>query len=147
MRHLLIASDGSDLARAAVAYGLALAKDLGAKVSIICVSESWTGLEIAAQVRIGIDDPIKRFEGLVKKAAEQVLAAAGRTAEHAGVAAELIHVPDSHPADGIIATAEEKGCDMIVMASHGRRGLKRVFLGSVASEVTARSTIPVLIFK
>ncbi len=147
MRHLLIASDGSDLARAAVDFGLALAKDLGAKVSIVCVSESWTGLEIAAQARIGVDDPIERFEDLVKKAADQVLAAAGNVAEHAGVSAELIHVPDCHPADGIIATAAEEGCDIIVMASHGRRGLKRVFLGSVASEVTARSTIPVLICK
>jgi len=147
MRHLLIASDGSDLARAAVDFGLALAKDLGAQVSIVCVSESWTGFEIAAQTRIGVDGPIERFEAMAKKVADEALSAAETAAENAGVSTELIHVPDCHPADGILQTAVKNGSDIIVMASHGWRGLKGVFLGSIAGEVTARSTIPVLICK
>src|SRR5262245_61835248 len=54
-----------------------------------------------------------------------------------GVAYELVHVPDQHPAEGIIATAEKNGCDLIMMASHGRRALGRLLLGSQVNEVLA----------
>jgi nucleotide-binding universal stress UspA family protein len=64
-----------------------------------------------------------------------------------GVACETMHVKDQHPADGIVATAKAKGCDLIVMASHGRRGLQKVMLGSQANKVLAYSSIPVLICK
>jgi len=73
--------------------------------------------------------------------------AAAQTAKTAGVACELVHVPDQHPAEGIIATAEKNGCDLIVMASHGRRALGRLLLGSQVNEVLAHSKIPVLIVR
>jgi nucleotide-binding universal stress UspA family protein len=64
-----------------------------------------------------------------------------------GVSCETLHVKDRHPGEGIIETAREKACDLIVMASHGRRGLGRLILGSVANEVVTHSTIPVLIYR
>jgi nucleotide-binding universal stress UspA family protein len=68
-------------------------------------------------------------------------------AEMIGVSCETLHVKDRHPGEGIIETAREKACDLIVMASHGRRGLGRLILGSVANEVVTHSTIPVLIYR
>jgi nucleotide-binding universal stress UspA family protein len=63
------------------------------------------------------------------------------------VASETLHVKDQHPADGIVETAKAKGCDLIVMASHGRRGLQKALLGSQANKVLVLSPIPVLICK
>jgi nucleotide-binding universal stress UspA family protein len=54
---------------------------------------------------------------------------------------------DQFPADGIIATAKDKGCDLIVMASHGRRGISRLLLGSQANQVVVHSTVPVLVVR
>ncbi len=67
-----------------------------------------------------------------------------RKAEIAGVAFDLVHVPDQHPAEGIIATAEKAGADLIVMGSHGRRTIGRLLLGSRVSEVLVHSKVPVL---
>jgi nucleotide-binding universal stress UspA family protein len=63
------------------------------------------------------------------------------------VACDTMHVKDQHPADGIVETAIAKGCDLIVMASHGRRGLQKMLLGSQANKVLAYSSIPMLISK
>jgi nucleotide-binding universal stress UspA family protein len=63
------------------------------------------------------------------------------------VSCETLHVRDSHPADGIIMAASQKGCDLIVMASHGRRGVDRLLLGSQANEVLTRSKVPALIVR
>ena len=76
-----------------------------------------------------------------------ILDAAAQKAKIAGIACGLVHVPDQHPAEGIIATAENKGCDLIVMASHGRRAVGRLLLGSQASEVLAHSKVPALIVR
>ena len=64
-----------------------------------------------------------------------------------GVSCDIVHVADHHPADGIIETSRTKDCDLIVMASHGRRGVKKLLLGSVANEVLAHSSVPVLIYQ
>lgn len=66
-------------------------------------------------------------------------------AERAGVSADLLHVPDAHPATAIIGTAKSRGCDLIVMGSHGRRGLRKLLLGSQTSEVLVDGSVPVLV--
>ena len=68
-------------------------------------------------------------------------------AKAAGVSCETVHVKDQHPAEGIIAAAKDKACDLIVMASHGRRGLGRLLLGSQANEVLTHSKVPALIVR
>ena len=79
--------------------------------------------------------------------AEGVLSKAARKAKEMGVDCETIHVKDQHPAEGIIKTSESQGCSLIIMASHGRRGLNMVLLGSVANEVVSQSPVPVLIYR
>jgi nucleotide-binding universal stress UspA family protein len=66
-------------------------------------------------------------------------------AEQVGMSAELLHVPDAHPASAIIETARSRGCDLIVMASHGRRGIRKLLLGSQTSEVLVDGSVPVLV--
>ena len=68
-------------------------------------------------------------------------------AQQAGIEAQTLHVPLHRPADAIIQTAQDKGCDTIVMGSHGRRGIGRLLLGSQAAEVLARASVPVLVVK
>lgn len=146
-RKILIATDGSDLASKAVDHGIMLAKKLGASVIVVTVWEIWSSDEIASEVGRGIANPMQRIEEIATKFAAKVLAAAKTAAQGAGVKCETIQVRDRAPAEAIIATANEKGCNLIVMASHGRRGLNRLVLGSQTSEVLAYSKVPVLVLR
>ena len=102
---------------------------------------------MAHKAREGNRDPLNQFEQIAAASAKTILDAAAQKAKIAGVACELVHVPDQHPAEGIIATAEKYGCDLIVMASHGRRAVGRLLLGSQAVEVLSHSKIPALIVR
>jgi len=141
-KHLLIATDGSELAQKAVEAGLSLAKSLGAKVTAVFVTESWA-TKVPGEMAIGF--PIDAYEQSCADNAEQVLTAVAEQAKVKGVTCELKHMKDQFPADGIIALCKSERCDLIVMASHGRRGLSRLLLGSQANQVVTHSEVPVLI--
>jgi nucleotide-binding universal stress UspA family protein len=146
-KKILIATDGSELAGRALAHGLKLAKELKDAVVIVTVSQMWSALEIAHVARITKANPIESYQESAAAWAQRILDEAGEQAKAASVSFELVHVPDSAPAEGIIATAEKQGCGLIVMASHGRRGLGRLVLGSQANEVLAYSKVPALIVR
>ena len=146
-RNILISTDGSDLAGKAVEHGVRLAKEMSAAVTFITVTEIWSALDMAAEVNRGTPNPMEIYEEMAAKTAQGILDAAKKVARDAGVKCETLHVRDRAPAEGIIATAEEKGCDLIVMASHGRRGLNRILLGSQTTEVLAYSKVPVLVVR
>lgn len=146
--HILIATDGSKLANNGLDHGLALAKTLGSKVTIVTVTEPWHTLELAREINAHpTRNPLDDFEKAAAAVAAKILEAAVAAATKAGVAAETAHIQDEHPAPGIIKAAEKNGCSLIVMASHGRRGLQRLMLGSQAAEVLTHSKIPVLIVR
>jgi nucleotide-binding universal stress UspA family protein len=146
-QHILIATDGSGLGGKAVTHGLTLAKRLNIPVTVVTVTEPWSVLELGRMARQGSQNPISQFEDMAAAAANNILDKARQTATSQGVACDVVHVQDQHPAEGIIATAKNKGCDLIVMASHGRRGLDRVLLGSQANEVLTHSKVPALIVR
>lgn len=146
-RNILVAIDGSELANRALAHGLSLAKETNANVTLVTVTELWSAADMAHKVREGHRNPMQQFEEIAASSAKRILDAAGQQAKTLGVAHQCTHVPDQRPADGIVATAEEKGCDLIVMGSHGRRALGRLFLGSQAVEVLSHSKIPTLIVR
>ena len=147
-KHILIATDGSELADRALAHGLALAKELKAPVTVVTVTQLWSALEMAQEAGIKANlNPVRQFEDMMAASAKVILDAAADRAKVAGVTCELVHVPDRHPAEGIIAIAETKSCDLIVMASHGRRAVGRVLLGSQVNEVLAHSKVPVLVVR
>jgi len=140
-KHILIATDGSDLAGKAVATGLALAKQLGAKVTAVTATEPWTAMMVGEPA---MAFPIAEYEEVTAQSAARILGSVSDSAKKAGVPCETVHVMN-FPADAIIDTAKAKGCDLIVMASHGRRGIARALLGSQAVNVLTHSTLPVLI--
>ena len=146
-KNILIATDGSEFADKAVTEGLALAEALDASVKLVTITEPLSALEISAAAEGGIMDTLDDYHKRAEEEAKNILSAIASTAKYRGLTCETIHVPDQHPAEGIIASAKDKKCDLIIMASHGRRGIKKFILGSVANEVVTHSTIPVLIIR
>lgn len=140
--HILIATDGSDLAQKAVTQGLEMAKGLGARVTAVNVTEPWVAV---APSEVAVAFPIKEYDESVAANAARILTAVEIEAKALGVPCSKLHLKDQFPAEGIIDAAEKQGCDLIVMASHGRRGLMRVLLGSQAIKVLTGSSIPVLV--
>jgi nucleotide-binding universal stress UspA family protein len=142
-RHILIPTDGSELAEHAVTHGLSLAKFLGAKVTVIIVEEQPGALFAFSDPAVGA--AFVELTEQIKKHAASVLDRAANAAKQAGVSCETIQVQDVPPYEAIIATATDRGCDLIVMASHGRSGLSAVVLGSVTNKVLTHAKTHVLV--
>jgi nucleotide-binding universal stress UspA family protein len=147
--HILLSTDGSDVARKGLEHGLALAKVLNAKVTVITVTEPLPVDYGSGHASGWIPSPeeVDRFDAACKERAGIVLEEARAVAGQIGISPELLHIPNAHPATAIIDTAKSGGCDLIVMASHGRRGLRKLFLGSQTSEVLADGNVPVLVVR
>tara|TARA_R110002020_G_scaffold4015_13_gene17590 strand:+ start:528 stop:977 length:450 start_codon:yes stop_codon:yes gene_type:complete len=146
--NLLIATDGSALGDKALAAGLELAKLHAAKVTILTSTDPVSGAIGAGGFgTIDAASILVQLEARYVEEAQTILAAAAGKAEQAGIAAQTLHLPRLRPADAIIQTATDLGCDTIVMGSHGRRGFERLLLGSQAAEVLARAGVAVLIVK
>jgi nucleotide-binding universal stress UspA family protein len=146
-KQILIATDGSELGSRGVTQGLALAKSLNASVSILTVTEAKSPYETVHDRGRGATQPVKDCAGLARGVAKRILDEARERAAALNIECECVHVPDQTAADGIIAAAEKTGADLIVMASHGYRGVERLLFGSKASEVASRSHVPVLIVR
>ena len=123
-QHILIPTDGSELAWRGVAHGLALAKSVGAKVTAIYVVE-----------------PLLAVTGDFAS----VLDRAENAAREAGVFCETMQKENVQPDQAIVAAAEDKGCDLIVMSWHGRSGLSTLLIGSVTNKVLTYAKTPVLV--
>jgi nucleotide-binding universal stress UspA family protein len=146
-KRILIATDGSELASKALEHGMTLAKTVNAPVVVVTVTEPWSSFDLAREVRQGSQNPIVEFEEIAASASNRILEKASQAAQSRGVTCELLHMKDQHPAEGIVKAATDKGCDLIVMASHGRRGISRALLGSQANEVVTHSKVPTLIVR
>jgi nucleotide-binding universal stress UspA family protein len=146
-QHILIATDGSSLAERAVSHGLDLARKLGARVTIVTATEPWSVLQMAHAAENGAAHPVETYEAAADKLARDVLERATHRAAQAEVACEVVHARGRHPAEAIVETAEERGCDLIVMASHGRTGLNKLLLGSQTARVLALTTTAVLVYR
>jgi nucleotide-binding universal stress UspA family protein len=141
-KNVLIATDGSDLAQIAVEKGLKLGKSLGAEVTIVTVTPSWPSM-MAGDAALSL--PVEEYERAASENAAAVLSAVRDAAKRIGVECVTRHEANQLPAEGILSAADAISCDLIVMASHGRRGLYRLFLGSQAQKVLTHATVPVLI--
>ena len=140
-KHILIATDGSELSHKVIAGGLELAKALGARVTAYsCVVEYLPMTEFA------VETPQTVMEQLESEAERHLKAFAGQAAA-AGVPFETVKSTEFSPYTGIIETAHKHHCDLIMMASHGRRGLAGMLLGSETQKVLTHSRIPVLVYR
>ena len=141
--HILIPTDGSDLSRKAIRHGITLAKAVNAKVTAVTVSTPFH--VVSVEPAMVTDTPQtyqKHMATVAAKYLGEVVAAAA-----AGVSCETVHVEHEHPYQAIIDTANKRGCDLIVMASHGRRGVSAIVLGSETVKVLTHSTVPVLVYR
>jgi len=138
-QHILIPTDGSELAERAVTHGLSLAKFVGAKVTGIIVEERPAAWLLAAGVAFA------EFTEQLREYYASALDSMANAAKQAGVPCDTVQVEDVRPYEAIIATATDRGCDLIVMASHGRGGLSAIVLGSVTNKVLTHTKVPVLV--
>jgi len=143
-KHILIPTDGSEMSKKAVDHGIGLAKALNAKVTAVTVSEPFHIFAVEpGMVTDTPDEYKKRTAALTAK----YLKAVKDVATAAGVPCDVVQVEQEHPYETIIDTARKRGCDAIVMASHGRRGVSAVVLGSETVKVLTHSTIPVVVVR
>jgi nucleotide-binding universal stress UspA family protein len=146
--HILIATDGSELAQRGLDQGLALAHKIGCKVVILNVTEMFPAYAARGEYSsIAVTQAIETHQKMGTEFAQKVLDTAAASAAKLNVECQTVHVAEMRPAEAILEVAKEKGCDLIVMASHGRRGVDRLFLGSQTIEVLAYSTVPVLVVR
>jgi nucleotide-binding universal stress UspA family protein len=142
--NILIPTDGSELAGKAIQHGIALAKRIGAKATVLTVLPPFHTFTTDTQM---IEDTPAQYEARMQKHAETILGAVARAAQAAGVACETIRVEHEHPYQAIIDTARSKNCDLIVMASHGRHGISAIILGSETVKVLTHCKVPVLVHR
>jgi len=142
--HLLLPTDGSKLSSDAIDDGLALAKALGARVTLLTVIEPLRSFSASSEL---LADVRENFEKSSRENAEKVLKAAADKAGALGVQANTVMANASQPHRQVIETADSAGCDLIVMASHGRRGVDALLMGSVTQKVLTHSSIPVLVIR
>lgn len=146
-QHILVATDGSELALKGVEHGLALAKSLGAKITILTVSEPLHPDAARAAQLAGVDLAATRYDQQLDGLMKERFARIEERARDHKITVNLAHEIDDSPAKAIVRTAKLSGCDLIVMSSHGRRGMRRVLLGSQTSEVLVETPIPVLVIR
>jgi nucleotide-binding universal stress UspA family protein len=144
-RHILIPTDGSELSRRAVQHGLSLAKAVGSKVTALTVEGSFNVYDVPASKVHEMSGSFADHVQRTKAHAEKILNGVAEAARTAGVACEIVQVEQDHPYEAIIDTAQQRGCDLIVMASHGRSGIAAIVLGSVTTKVLTHTKIPVLV--
>jgi nucleotide-binding universal stress UspA family protein len=143
-KRILIPTDGTEFCERAIQHGVAVAVQLGASVVGVTVSQPLHNAVPYSFIP-------KKLAALIyaetEKIAGEKLAAVRKSAEVADVRVDLKHVSNDHPWQGIVDTALNTNCDLVVMASHGRRGLAGVVLGSETHKVLTHSKIPVLVIR
>jgi len=142
-KRILVPTDGSDLSNKAIAAALDLAKTLKAGVVGMTTLEPYSYSNLSEYRPETLED----YENRMEKVGAERLAKLANAAAQAGVPVETMTVKSFSPYEAIIDTAKDKGCDLIVMASHGRRGLNAVLLGSETQKVLTHSRIPVMVYR
>jgi nucleotide-binding universal stress UspA family protein len=145
-RHILIPTDGSRLAHKAVVHGLSLAKTVGAKVTVLTVEASFNASDVPASRVNLMSAAFEEYAKHARKHAASILDSAADDAKAAGVQCETVQLIQDHPYKAIVVAAKDKGCNLIVMASHGRSGIAAIVLGSVTAKVLTHTSIPVLVY-
>jgi nucleotide-binding universal stress UspA family protein len=144
-KHILVPTDGSELAKAAIRKAVQFAKSIGAQVTQVIVDEPFQ--------LIAVDDPLvylhtqEQYLEATRKRAEAILRFGEEHAQSQGVKINSLHVYDAVIYQGIIETAKKNACDLILMASHGRRGIAALVLGSTTYKVLTHTTLPVMVWR
>lgn len=144
-KHILISTDGSPISNKAAKAGIALAHALGSKVTAYCAPEN-----LWLMYADGYAYDQKTVDGMnahAHKVAQKRVDAIGKLAKGIGVPFSSIVTSASTAYEGIINAAQKRKCDVIFMASHGRRGFSKLIMGSVTQKVLSHSRIPVVVYR
>jgi nucleotide-binding universal stress UspA family protein len=144
-KHILLPTDGSELSNKAVEQAIAVAKSLGAKITAVNVVGEYHRVLDEGYLVPEIPALKKRFAEAEAALAKKILDAVRKSASEAGVECDAVTPTSDVPYEAIIKQAKKSGCDVIIMASHGRRGFQGLLLGSETVKVLTHSTIPVLV--
>ncbi|UCV09481.1 universal stress protein [Dechloromonas denitrificans] len=145
-KHILVPTDGSPLSQAAVSQAIAFARETGARLTFFCAEPAFPTMYYGVGAIFDAHAPA-RFHEEVASVAHDILTAAAKLAGAAGVECTTQALTSDQPYAAIIAAAERQACDLIFMASHGRRGISGLLLGSETHKVLTHSTIPVLVYR
>ena len=143
-RNILVPTDGSPLSRRAIKQAVRFAKEQKARVTGLYVAPPYNSRVIEDGAMFNFVSP-RQYEAMVSATARKHLKAIETAAAAAGAPCRTLHVLSDFPYDEIVRTARRRKCDLVYMASHGRRGISRLLLGSQTSKVLALSTIPVIV--
>jgi nucleotide-binding universal stress UspA family protein len=145
-RHLLVPTDGSQLSQATVNRAVSFAKEAGARITFFCAEQAFPAMYYGMGAIFDAHAPAK-FHEEVDSVAHDILDAAEKQAQAAGVECSKMTLISDEPYEAIIEAATRNACDLIFMASHGRRGSSALLLGSETHKVLTHSKIPVLVYR
>ena len=145
-KNILIPTDGSPLSHAAALAAVKLARSMGAKVTGFFAAPPATPIVYKDLAPVGYMTT-REHAAAIKTASERYLGAIEDAARKAGVRCKSVCTTSDFPADAILAAAKKEKCDLIFIASHGRRGLAGAILGSQTQKVLAKAKIPVLVHR
>ena len=142
--HILVPTDGSPLSTVAMEKSIEFARDAGAKVTILAVTRPLhIGSASSSQNASGRSEQARHD----REHAAEYVTVGQQKAKQLGVPCEAALTEDDQPYRAIIRTADKNGCDLIAMASHGRRGVRAIVLGSETLKVLTHSKTPVLVYR
>lgn len=145
-QRILVATDGSTLSKKAVSSAIALAQLSGAELVALKVIPRYPQSYFEGGLALPASD-VARVEKQWADNGQAVVDAVAKAAKSKGVSTKALTVKSDLVSDAIIATAKKQKCDLIVMASHGRKGVKRLLLGSETQQVLTHSSVPVLVLR
>ena len=145
-KRILVATDGTTLSKKAVASAISMAQLTGAEMVVLKVVPRYPQSYFEGGVALAAND-IQRIEKQWTEQAQSIVDAVAKSAKAKGVTTKAVTAKSDLVSEAIIATAKKQKCDLIVMASHGRRGIKRLLLGSETQLVLTHSHIPVLVLR
>ena len=145
-RKILVATDGSNLSKKAVSQAIGLSQLMGAELVALKVVPRYPQTYFEGGVALAASE-ISRIEKQWAEHGQAVVDAVAKSAKTKGVACKALIAKSDLVSEAVIATAKKNKCDLIVMASHGRRGIKRLLLGSEPQQVLTHSHIPVLVLR
>ena len=143
-KHILLPTDGSSLSQVAIQKGVQLAKSMKAKITGISVMPEQKYYLYQTDVIVQVKEETAKQH---KLQADRNLSVIEKATKDADVPCETLCEISDHPYETIIRVAEKRGCDLIMMASHGRRGVSGLLLGSETQKVLTHSKIPVLVYR
>jgi nucleotide-binding universal stress UspA family protein len=145
-KHILVPTDGSQLSQDTARRAISFAKETGARITAFYAKPEYPVTYYGEGALIDSTTP-EQFAELAEQQAQEILGFVERLCQETGVSCNKLTLTSDIPYEAIIEAATQGGCDLIFMASHGRRGFSGLLLGSETNKVLTHSKVPVLVYR